>query len=272
MIQVPRLISTFTFLLAWCVPWRPSFRVRAAKSKLLFAASYRDVSGRHIAKYGGIESHLTNWISTFLSTAPSGVFVDIGANIGWHSIHASQQQAVETVVAFEPDVFNIWLLDQNLSLNSINKVVVNASAVGARRGLIRLYRYKRSNAGRHSVLTDYGRGSRIVPMTDLDSALSSHGLSDRRVLVLKIDVEGYEPAVLAGARQTLARTDAVITEFSPELSHEGGLSIGGMIDQLQAAGFTAHIFSTDNTWTVVTKDELDRVDGQVDLVWTRAAQ
>jgi hypothetical protein len=122
------------------------------------------------------------------------------------------------------------------------------------------------------VLTDYGRGSRIVPMTDLDSALSSHGLADRRVLVLKIDVEGYEPAVLAGAQQTLTRTDAVITEFSPELSRAGGLSIGGMVDQLQAAGFTAHIFSRDNTWTVVTKDELDRVDGQVDLVWTRAAQ
>lgn len=254
------------------MPWRPAFRVRAAKSKLLFTASWRDLYGRHIAKYGGIEPHLTNWISAFLSTAPRGIFVDIGANLGWHSIHAARQQAVETVVAFEPDAFNGWLLDRNLSLNGIDNVIVSSCAVGLQQGVVRLFRYKRSNTGRHSVLTDYGSGSRVVPITDLDSALRSLGLSDRRVLILKIDVEGYEPAVIAGAKQALARTDAVITEFSPGLSRTGGLSTNGMVDQLHAAGFTPHKFERDDILTEVTRDELYCFDGQMDLVWKRTRQ
>ena len=164
MSRFPRPISTLLFVLAWCVPWRPAFRVQAAKSKLSFFASWRDLYGRHIAKYGGIEPQLTNWISAYLSTAPRGIFVDIGANLGWHSIHAARQQAVEIVVAFEPDAFNGWLLDRNLSLNGIDNLVVNTCAVGVQQGLTRLYRYKSSNTGRHSVLTDYGKGSRVVPI------------------------------------------------------------------------------------------------------------
>jgi len=91
-------------------------------------------------------------MSDYLAMSSSGVFVDVGANLGWHAIH------------------------------------------------------------------DHGFGSRTVPMTDLDTALDALGLSERRVLILKIDVEGYERAVIAGAKRTLARTEALIIEYSPELS------------------------------------------------------
>ena len=71
-------------------------------------------------------------------------------------------------------------------------------------------------------------------MVDLDSALDALGLGERRVLVLKIDVEGYEPAVIEGAARTLARADAVVLEYSPDLGEGGGLSAGAMVDRLVA--------------------------------------
>jgi FkbM family methyltransferase len=269
MIRIPRPVGTLTFLLAWLVPWRPAFRVRAEPSKLSFFVHRRDAAGRHIAKYGHHESLLTQWISDYLARSSHGIFVDVGANLGWHVVHAAQQEAVETVVAFEPDPFNAWLLDRNVSANRVGNVVVSNCAVGAQRGVVTLHRYKSSNYGRHSVLADYGNESRSVPVTDLDSALDGIGLADRRVLILKIDVEGYEPAVIEGATQTLARTDVVILEYSPDLSRSGGLSVDAMSDRLRAAGFVPHRLDADGRVAAVALGDLPKIKGQVDLIWFR---
>jgi FkbM family methyltransferase len=198
--RIPRPLGTVRYLPAWLVPWRPAFRISAKQSKLSFFVHRRDLLGRHLAKYGTHELPLTQWMSDYLAASShSGIFIDVGANLGWHTINAAQHDSVETVVAFEPDAFNAWLLDRNLTLNGVDKAVINACAVGAQRGTARIHRYKSSNYGRHSLLADYGYGSRTVPITDLDAALDALGLRDRRVLIVKIDVEGYEPAVIAGA-------------------------------------------------------------------------
>jgi len=267
MTRIPRPLGTLAFLSAWLVPWRPAFRVRAAQSKLTFLVHRRDLAGRHIAKYGIYEPVLTRWISNYLAASPPGIFVDVGANLGWHVVHAARHKAVETAVAFEPDPFNAWLLDRNLSLNAVDNVVVGSCAIGGRRGLIRLHKYKASNRGRHSVLTDYGYGSRLVPITDLDTALDNLGLADRRVLIVKIDVEGYEPEVVAGARRTLARADIVIIEFSPGLSRAGGLSTEPMLDQLYAAGLAP--FRLESREWAAGEKPARPFEGQMDLIWTR---
>jgi Methyltransferase FkbM domain len=108
-------------------------------------------------------------------------------------------------------------------------------------------------------------------VVDLDSALQALGLGDRRVLVLKLDVEGYEPAVIDGATRTLARTDAVVLEFSPDLGRVGGLPAAAMIDRLHAAGFTPHRFVNDHSVAAMTMTELRQFKGQMNVVWLRAA-
>jgi FkbM family methyltransferase len=246
MIRIARPVGTLIFLLAWLVPWRPAFRTRAKQSKLSFFVNRRDLIGRHIAKYGTHEPLLTQWISDFLARSSGGIFVDVGANLGWYAVHAAKHKSVETVVAFEPDLFNAWLLGRNLSVNGIDNVVVSTCAVGAGPGLIRLHHYKDSNRGRHSVLVDYGHGSRIVPITDVDTELEILGLADRPILIVKIDVEGYEPAVVAGAKRTLARADAVIIEYSPGLSQAGGLAHEGILDQLYTPGLTPYSLGAHN--------------------------
>ena len=271
MIRIPRPVGTLLFLLAWLTPWRPAFRTRAKQSKLPFFVHRRDLIGRHIAKYGTHEPLLTQWLSAYLATSSLGIFVDVGANIGWHAIHAAQHKTVETVVAFEPDAFNAWLLDRNLSLNGIGNAVVNVCAVGARPGLIRLHRYKSSNRGRHSILADYGYGSSLVPMIGLDAALEALGMADRPVLIVKIDVEGYEPEVIVGATQTLARADVAVIEYSPGLSRAGGLAHEDMLDRLYAAGLRPYRLSSDG-WTGESTVGKGRFDGQIDVIWIRAGK
>jgi FkbM family methyltransferase len=269
--RIPRFSGTLAFLFACVTPWRWAFRIQSHPSKLSFYVHRKDVNGRHIEKYGSREPLLTAWMSDRLNNSPSeGIFVDVGANLGWHAIHAAQCSSVKTVIAFEPDAFNTWLLDRNLILNGIENVVVLNCAVGAANGTAYLHRYKQSNLGRHSLLADYGFGSRVVPLLTLDSALDAIGLSGSRVLILKIDVEGYEPAVIAGAERTLARTDVVVTEWSPGLSRFGDLSTTEMFDRLTTFGFVPHTLTFDGKIDAVASNKLIGVDDQVDVVWVKA--
>jgi FkbM family methyltransferase len=265
MLRIPRPPGTFKLLFAWLVPWRPAFRVRAKNSRLSFFVNWRDLIGRHIAEHGNYEPLLTQWISDYLSTSSQGMFVDVGANLGWHAIHAAEHKSVETVVAFEPDTFNAWLLDCNLSLNDVDNVVISTCALGAQRGLTRLHKHS-VHRGRHSVLTDYGYGSRLVPLADLDTALDDLGLTDQSVLIVKIDVEGYEPEVVAGARHTLARADVVVLEYAPSLSRAGGVSVERMLDQLYALGLLPYTLKSQ--WGAGTVNT-QVFEGQIDLIWMR---
>jgi FkbM family methyltransferase len=236
---------------------------------LAFFVHRRDVVGRHIAKYGTHEGALTRWIADRLASSEPALFIDAGANMGWHALHAARCKSVEAVVAFEPDPFNAWLLDRNLTENRINNVIVCCSALGAETGTAPLYRYKDSNRGRPSLAANHGHGSKIVPLTDLDRALHNLGFGDRGIAVLKIDVEGYEPAVIAGARATLARTDVIILEYSPALSAASGFSVEGMLAALHASGFLPFALQADGATTPIDAGQLKTLAGQTDIIWMR---
>lgn len=270
MIAMPRPLGTLAFLLAWIVPWRPAFCVRAGKSKLAFFVHRRDAIGRHIAKYGTHEPLVTHWLAEYLATARPGIVVDIGANVGWHALHAAQHRNVEAVIAFEPDTLNAWLLERNIAQNASEKVILDCRAVGAKPGVARLFRYKRSNFGRHSMAADHGFGSRTVPLTDLDSALENLGYGNRPVALIKIDVEGYEPAVITGAGRTLARTDAIVLEYSPDLSRAGALSTDDMIARLFDAGFTPFALRSNGGTVRIDRNELRGFEGSLDMIWVKS--
>ena len=271
--RMPTSMGALAFFAAWLVPWRPIFRVRSPRSGVKLFVHRRDVLGRHVAKYGEYEPDLTQWIDARLQkNATPGLFVDVGANVGWFTLHAARHTSVEAVVAFEPDLFNAHLLDRNVGENGLENVVVSACAVGARPRTARLYRYKGSNLGRHSLLTDYGRGSRTVPQVDLDTALRDLGFEDRPIHILKVDVEGGEPDVIAGAKRTLARTAVVIHEFSPILSRAGGLSPEEMLRSLDAAGFAPFGLGPGTALSRLELEALRKFQGQRDIIWIKASE
>jgi hypothetical protein len=88
-------------------------------------------------------------------------------------------------------------------------------------------------------------------------------------LILKIDVEGYEPAVIEGAKRTLKHTDAVMLEYAPQLVQAGGLSVGTMIDCLCAHGFAPHRLESGGRLAAVSAADVGRNATQVDLIWIR---
>jgi len=132
-----------------------------------------------------------------------GDVVDVGAHIGMYSISAAHEVAGRgRVLAFEPNPAARAQLEENLLLNRCENVVVLAAAAGAAPGHGLLHvpatadpSFSSLEAGR------FAEGDPLdVPVTTVDAAVREHGLQPSFV---KVDVEGAELDVVAGARHTI---------------------------------------------------------------------
>ena len=137
---------------------------------------------------------------------PAGVVVEVGANIGSHTVFLAALVGPSGVVlAFEPQRVVFQTLCANLALGSHANVFAFQQAVGAAAGTVVVpsidYRQNGNFGGLE--LGSYQQGEQ-VPVVAIDSFALS------RCNFIKIDVEGMEQAVIAGAAQTLARHKPVL--------------------------------------------------------------
>lgn len=265
------LRGSLSFVVQRLVPFRKPIGLHRA-SGLRFRFGPRDVVGRTILRYQDYEPAISASLFGRLRAARSpGLFVDVGANIGWFTLHAARMPAVEQVLAFEPDPGNHALLCENVDLNGLTTRILPVScALGAERSLAVLNRYGASNPGRHSLLHAYGQGHSLVAVETLDGVLEHLGHGHTPIRALKLDVEGLEPAVVAGARRALARTDLVVIELSRTLSERGGLDFRGMISDLAKAGFAA--VSWDRAGEVPDLAALERQAEQCTVLLARGPE
>ena len=170
------------------------------------------------------------------------VFVDIGANVGYYTILASELVGRSgKVFAFEPDNRNFSLLDQNIKKNECGNVVAIQKAVSDETGKLRLYRSK-SNFGDHRTYAAWGEASppsRLIEATSLDDFFSS-GV---RIDFLKMDIQGAEYAAFVGMKRVLQENHDIILllEFTPVLLSEAGASPLQFLQELRRSGFVIYI-------------------------------
>jgi FkbM family methyltransferase len=134
---------------------------------------------------------------------PGDIVVDAGANIGTHTVaFANMVGLTGAVHAFEPQRRNFLMLAGNVAINGLENVFCHQAAVGDALGHIRLPPLPPSetnfNFSAVSIAGGAEEGER-VPLVTLDS------LELPSCRVIKIDTEGMEPQVLAGARSLIQR-------------------------------------------------------------------
>ena len=141
---------------------------------------------------------------------PRRTVIDIGANVGNHTVFYAAFSRADRVVAFEPNPPVRAMLARNVALNGLGNVVLEH----ARHGLGRVR----------------GRGTVVAPAANLSAgrvvaAEGADGFEVRplddfafeNVAFVKIDVEGMELDVLAGAAETLRRNRPVLAvEVDPK--------------------------------------------------------
>ena len=166
--------------------------------------------------------------------AISKTIVDVGANIGLYCcVAADRAPASGRIVAFEPVPENLRYLRRNLEENERTaRVVVEEQAVGQASGKIQIY-LAEGSIGTHSPSAKNALNSTTsitVPAVSLDD-YGQQKLRDRPIDLLKVDVEGYEVAVLRGARRTLHEDKPTLfIEFVPDHLVNCGFRPGEFLD------------------------------------------
>jgi FkbM family methyltransferase len=163
-----------------------------------------DYQHRHLYFFAGeYEPEVSALVSALVR--PGDTVFDVGANAGYFSLLARDLGA--RAFAFEPNPVALRLLRRSVAADG-RGVTVIASACSDRDGTATLYPHSIDNTGMSSVTKPGARKIRVATVA-LDGFAESRGLAPA---LLKIDVEGHELAVIAGAEGILrnARPVAVI--------------------------------------------------------------
>lgn len=130
------------------------------------------------------------------------VFVDVGANIGNHTLFFAKYLA-SRVVAIEPHPGHFDRLNAVIGKNGLMNVTTIRTATGSEKATATLSLDSRfeGNAGAYSIRADSASGNSVeVTVDTLDAILLRHVEDPRDIALVKIDVEGYEEEVLDGAQ------------------------------------------------------------------------
>ena len=172
------------------------------------------------------------------------ICLDVGANIGYFSLLMAVLAPAGQVHAFEPVPFNLQLLQVNAQLNGLSNLQAYPYAVGEVPGKLA---FTVAEDSAYSSFLDTGRKpidkTIEVVVTPIDQFCED--LKLLRVDVLKVDTEGAEPRVLAGASNLLGDRDrqprfVILELFEPMLSRYNS-TIDGIVDQMAQYGYHPQI-------------------------------
>lgn len=134
---------------------------------------------------------------------PGAVFVDIGGNKGDFSLIAARATSDDArILCFEPEPDNVAWIRRSVARNGYRSIEVVPVALSDVAGTATLHLGEKS--GWHTLVRNADEpASDVIDVATitLDAALAARGID--RVDVLKLDVEGAEDLVLAGAQHTL---------------------------------------------------------------------
>lgn len=151
-----------------------------------------------------------------------GIFIDVGANLGWYSLQAANIGF--NVIAIEPAKDNLPLLMKNISLNPklANRIKILPIALSDYVGTAEFHIASTGNGGHSLVKVHKSYDSYNVEVDKLDNRCIE------KVAAIKIDVEGNEIRVLNGMKD-------IIGEYKPVMQIEC------FSDGLKASGYSAKI-------------------------------
>lgn len=122
-----------------------------------------------------------------------GICMDIGANVGNHTVFFSKFCKFDSILSFEPTKESFYLLENNIISNGCQNVLAKNMAVGSFYGEIAMTENK-ENPSRNRITKLYKADT---PIVKIETSL--------KVALMKIDVEGYELEVIKGAYEVIER-------------------------------------------------------------------
>ena len=164
--------------------------------------------------YGAFEKpllfFLRDTLNALITETPKAIFMDIGANVGHHSIFLSK--FASQVLAFEPYPKVNMQFKQQIAHNSISNIQIFETGLSDRRETLNYYAPTGNNEGIGSFdESSIGKGNTSYGKLELqegDQVIESD--SWKNIKLIKIDVEGFEKKVIKGLSRTIEEERPVI--------------------------------------------------------------
>lgn len=181
-----------------------------------------------------------------LGAMPIRTIIDVGANTGQFAKNISEFFPKSTVYCFEPlpvpfAALSEWAKTQN------GKVVPLNLAIGDQEGEVEMFLHENHTPSSSLLATTklteeyypFTKGQKRINVrqTTLDNALKESKVELLSDVLIKLDVQGYEDRVIAGASETLAIASACILEVSLDTLYEGQADFNGLLIKLDKLGF-----------------------------------
>ncbi len=179
----------------------------------------------------------------------NSTFIDIGANIGWFSLHAAHHYPGIRIHAFEPGAFAYRNMDKNIERNQFkSQIKLNQQVVSDHCGSEIFSTQKLGHPLNHIIRPSGRSPAKGAPVeaTTLDQYIEHHAITS--VDLIKCDVEGAEMLVLKGACKLLkSHQPALLLEINPLWTARFDYSPEQLWALLKDFGYHYHVIESDGS-------------------------
>jgi FkbM family methyltransferase len=209
-----------------------AYRVLFARGLLRFAWGRRLFFALYEFYKSRFEAGLIDGLRSF--APPGALVIDVGANVGFFTLRFARWVGPQgRVIAIEPEAANHAELVRRLRANDLAaRVETHRAVADAKGGTARLV-INPDHPGDHRI----GDDGEPISAVALDAVVAD-GAS---VSLIKIDVQGAEMRVLAGAAAILARDrPALFVEIDPAGLARFGAGVDALLGWLAGFGYAPH--------------------------------
>jgi FkbM family methyltransferase len=205
--------------------------------------------GWQLCEHGSYETGMRLTIEEYLPA--EGVFLDLGANEGYFTVIAARRCGPSGhVIAIEPQLRLLPILEENIRLNELNNVRVLNLAVTDVPGEVTLHLAPNVNSGASGLYraTKYRVPTQTVAARTLAQIFDDEKLS--RVDLMKVDIEGFEYEALLGSRSVFEkmRVRVLALELHPTILAKRGKKVRDIVTMLEATGYALTKYHENTVW------------------------
>jgi FkbM family methyltransferase len=141
------------------------------------------------------------------------IVIDIGANLGDLSLYFETIEPEISYFGFEPGEYEYYCLKKNLENKSSHNVFQNAlGTINENKD----FYYKPKNGDSSLVkMADYTKKT-VVQVKTLDTVIEELGIQDRRIKLIKLEAEGYEPEIIMSCKKYINNIEYISADLGFE--------------------------------------------------------
>jgi FkbM family methyltransferase len=210
--------------------------IKYNNDECLISSTYEDDHIiRYINKYK--KFYELKLLEKIKSLSVVGDYIDIGSNIGNHTIFFSKFCKANKVYSIEIDSNIFSILQKNIEINNISNVDLLNIGISDKKGFAKVSKIDEKNIGKTKIIPGDGE----IKVEKLDTLFEN-----KKIDLIKIDVEGHEYEVLLGASN-------ILTSCKPILIIECQYSFEKVNDFLKNIGYETDGFNYSSTPTFIWK-------------------